>query len=97
MDQMAEHEHPFNNCQVDPGALGWAVAAVSSRAFHLHKLGGGPSLLPLVDMCNHSFTPNGRLDVLHGSPTSPLPVLKVSWLSPIISCTVNGCIYVDGL
>lgn len=92
LDQMAEHEHPFNNYQVDPGALGWAMAAVSSRAFHLHKLGGGPSLLPLVDMCNHSFTPTGRL-VQYGSPASPLPVLEVSWLSPTILFTSNGCIY----
>jgi hypothetical protein len=91
MDQMAEHEHPFHNYQVDPGALGWAMAAVSSRAFHLHKLGGGPSLLPLVDMCNHSSTPTGQLVQYDHMQ------LEVSWLSPTISCTVNGCIYADGL
>ena len=95
-DQIAEHEHPSNNYQVDPDVLGWAMAAVSSRAYHFPKLGGGPSLLPLVDMCNHSFTPNGRLDVLYGSATNPLPIFKVSWLSPTISCIVNGCIYADG-
>jgi hypothetical protein len=75
--EASEVDHPFNNLRILPHALAWAMAAVSSRAFHVHKSsGGGSSLLPLVDMCNHSFAPTGRL-VQHTSSQS-LPVLEVS-------------------
>ncbi|AQK55135.1 SET domain containing protein [Zea mays] len=35
------------------------MSAASSRAFRLH--GEVPMLLPLIDMCNHSFNPNARI------------------------------------
>lgn len=60
--------HPFGGQDVDASALGWAMSAVSSRAFRLHgsKLPGGahvdvPMMLPLIDMCNHSFMPNAEI------------------------------------
>ncbi|KAL2607884.1 hypothetical protein R1flu_026457 [Riccia fluitans] len=58
-------KHPFAGQQVDGGALGWAMSAVSSRAFRLQNKKSGDServLLPLIDMCNHSFAPNARLE-----------------------------------
>lgn len=75
--QAPQLEHPFNKHQILPHALAWAMAAVSSRAFHVHSSGGGSSLLPLVDMCNHSFAPTGRL-VQHNSSSQSVPVLEVS-------------------
>ncbi|XP_030499723.2 uncharacterized protein LOC115715072 [Cannabis sativa] len=61
-------DHPFGGLDVDASSLGWAMSAVSSRAFRLHgkKLPDGtseddPMMLPLIDMCNHSFEPNARI------------------------------------
>ncbi|KZV19559.1 histone-lysine N-methyltransferase setd3 [Dorcoceras hygrometricum] len=60
--------HPFGGQDVDASSLGWAMSAVSSRAFRLYgdKRPDGthfdaPMLLPLVDMCNHSFNPNAEI------------------------------------
>ena len=38
---------------------GWGMACASSRAFKI--LGDQPSMLPLIDLCNHSFKPNCEL------------------------------------
>ncbi|KAJ9708525.1 hypothetical protein PVL29_000522 [Vitis rotundifolia] len=61
-------DHPFRGQDVDASSLGWAMSAVSSRAFRLHgkKLSDGthvdvPMMLPLIDMCNHSFDPNAQI------------------------------------
>lgn len=52
-------DHPFYGQDVNSSSLGWAMSAASSRAFRLH--GEVPMLLPLIDMCNHSFNPNARI------------------------------------
>ncbi|RDY09876.1 Histone-lysine N-methyltransferase setd3 [Mucuna pruriens] len=61
-------KHPFGGQEVDASSLGWAMSAVSSRAFRLYgeKDPNGmridvPMMLPLIDMCNHSFNPNARI------------------------------------
>ncbi|KAM5566882.1 hypothetical protein ABKV19_015146 [Rosa sericea] len=61
-------DHPFGGQAVGASALGWAMSAVSSRAFRLYgkKLADEiyddvPMMLPLIDMCNHSFKPNARI------------------------------------
>ncbi|KAK4753843.1 hypothetical protein SAY87_001947 [Trapa incisa] len=62
-------DHPFEGLDVDASSLGWAMSAVSSRAFRLHgktkypdcSSSYVPMMLPLVDMCNHSFEPNARI------------------------------------
>ncbi|XVF85438.1 hypothetical protein PTKIN_Ptkin17bG0118300 [Pterospermum kingtungense] len=61
-------EHAFGGQDVNASSLGWAMSAVSSRAFRLYgkKLPDGthsdiPMMLPLIDMCNHSFNPNARI------------------------------------
>ncbi|PKI54910.1 hypothetical protein CRG98_024692 [Punica granatum] len=62
-------DHPFKGLDVDASSLGWAMSAVSSRAFRSHgknKFPDGsssyvPMMLPLVDMCNHSFEPNAQI------------------------------------
>nr|XP_027191876.1 histone-lysine N-methyltransferase setd3 isoform X2 [Cicer arietinum] len=65
---LAPDKHPFGGQEVDASSLGWAMSAVSSRAFRLHgnKQSNGinfdiPMMLPLIDMCNHSFNPNARI------------------------------------
>ncbi|XP_061351239.1 uncharacterized protein LOC133296297 isoform X1 [Gastrolobium bilobum] len=61
-------KHPFGDQEVDASSIGWAMSAVSSRAFRLYgnKHPNGvhtdiPMMLPLIDMCNHSFNPNARI------------------------------------
>ncbi|KAK3442556.1 hypothetical protein EUGRSUZ_B02669 [Eucalyptus grandis] len=61
-------DHPFGGQNINASSLGWAMSAVSSRAFRLYgkKFVTGaysdvPKMLPLIDMCNHSFDPNARI------------------------------------
>ncbi|KAF3432118.1 hypothetical protein FNV43_RR26857 [Rhamnella rubrinervis] len=68
LENLKQNDHPFGGQDVDASSLGWAMAAVSSRAFRLYgeKLPGGtyndvPMMLPLIDMCNHNFNPNARI------------------------------------
>lgn len=68
LENLVDDHHPFGGQNVDASSLGWAMSAVSSRAFRLHgkKLPDGtqsdiPMMLPLIDMCNHSFSANARI------------------------------------
>lgn len=68
LESLKPNGHPFGGQAIDVSALGWAMSAVSSRAFRLHgkKLADGtrnkiPMMLPLIDMCNHSFNPNAQI------------------------------------
>lgn len=68
LENLEPDDHPFGGQDVDSSALGWAMSAVSSRAFRLHggKRPDGtrsnvPMMLPLIDMCNHSFDPNAEI------------------------------------
>jgi histone-lysine N-methyltransferase SETD3 len=47
--------------RVDVSGLGWAMAAVTSRAFRVGGLDKPAALLPLVDLCNHDFDPNAEV------------------------------------
>ena len=40
---------------------GWALAVVTSRAFRVRGPTQPAAMLPLIDMCNHSFQPNCSL------------------------------------
>ena len=75
-------DHPFCGQDVHSSSLGWAMSAASSRAFRLH--GEIPMLLPLVDMCNHSFSPNARI-VQVGDVDSPDMSVKASIVQPCTS------------
>ncbi|XP_055819088.1 uncharacterized protein LOC129887881 [Solanum dulcamara] len=68
LENIKPDDHPFGGQDVDSSALGWAMSAVSSRAFRLYggKRPDGtrsnvPMMLPLIDMCNHSFDPNAEI------------------------------------
>ncbi|KAF3331542.1 histone-lysine N-methyltransferase setd3 [Carex littledalei] len=83
LKDVSPKDHPFGGQDVKSGSLGWAMSAVSSRAFRLHgkALPDGrhdevPMLLPLIDMCNHSFTPNASI-VQERDATSPNMSVKV--------------------
>lgn len=68
LDNLKPDKHPFGGQAADASSLGWAMSAVSSRAFRLYgnKHPDGtlidiPMMLPLIDMCNHSFNPNAHI------------------------------------
>lgn len=48
----------------DVNLVGWALAMVSSRAFKIHGSAKPASMLPLIDLCNHSFNPNCEISPL---------------------------------
>ena len=60
-------EHPDRRrvvMEVDANALGWASACASSRAFKVRGPTSTPSMLPVIDVCNHSFTPSAAVRLL---------------------------------
>ena len=57
-NKMGDTTSAMKGTQVDINALGWGMAATLSRAFRLRGPDEPGSLLPLIDMCNHSFKPN---------------------------------------
>ena len=59
-------EDPFGGVAVDINALGWAMAAVSSRAFRTRGPTQPAAMLPLIDMANHTFSPNAEVLPLEG-------------------------------
>ncbi|EEE57758.1 hypothetical protein OsJ_08284 [Oryza sativa Japonica Group] len=80
-------DHPFCGQDVNSSSLGWAMSAASTRAFRLH--GEIPMLLPLIDMCNHSFNPNARI-VQEGNVDSPDMSVKAnaaSWQQEFLRLT----------
>ena len=60
---------PFHGQSISPSLLGWAMSAVSSRAFSFHS---HRRLLPLIDMANHSFTPSTRIELTDTQPALTL-------------------------
>eukprot|EP00850_Spirogloea_muscicola_P018699 SM000174S03354 [mRNA] locus=s174:156929:159004:- [translate_table: standard] len=53
--------HPFGGLAVGVSALAWAMGAASSRAFRMRGSAKPPSMLPVIDLSNHSFAPNARV------------------------------------
>ncbi|CAL5055741.1 unnamed protein product [Urochloa decumbens] len=92
LDTVPLGDHPFYGQDVNSSSLGWAMSASSSRAFRLH--GEIPMLLPLIDMCNHSFNPNARI-VQEGNVNSSDMSVKVVAETKIVqnaAITLNyGC------
>ncbi|KAI4379089.1 hypothetical protein MLD38_005428 [Melastoma candidum] len=85
LSELGSRSHPFEGKDVDSSSLGWAMSAVSSRAFRLHgrKTGDSssvdtPMMLPLIDMCNHSFSPNARIVQERGGPMPEMLVKVVA-------------------
>ena len=56
----------FEGAEIDPGALIWAASVVSSRAFRFGALAQqAGSMLPFMDIANHSFAGSNAEQVLH--------------------------------
>ncbi|KAF5939704.1 hypothetical protein HYC85_023963 [Camellia sinensis] len=84
LENLKADDHPFGGQDVHSSSLGWAMSAVSSRAFRLYgkELPGGthinvPMMLPLIDMCNHSFSPNAKI-VQERNIGNPKMLIKAS-------------------
>ncbi|DBA78761.1 TPA: hypothetical protein ACH3X1_008667 [Trebouxia sp. C0004] len=75
---------PFSGTLIDANALGWALAVVTSRAFRV----GGPSqpaaMLPLIDMCNHSFAPNCKLQPLGNGSLQLVALQDIPQQQPLL-------------
>lgn len=69
---------PFGGQQVTTDVLGWGFAAASSRAFGLAGPTGQRSMLPFIDMANHSFV--GNAEVIPG-PDGAARLVSVSPLA----------------
>lgn len=63
-------DDPFHGLVVDANLLGWALAAVTSRAFRIGGMDRPATMLPLMDMANHSFRPNAKIVLASRSATS---------------------------
>ncbi|MQL92182.1 hypothetical protein Taro_024806 [Colocasia esculenta] len=100
LEDVDPEDHPFCGQDVTSSSLGWAMSAVSSRAFRLHgetlQDGSGdvPMLLPLIDMCNHSFHPNALIVQEENNPdTLVVSEMSIEKDAPI---TLNyGCLSND--
>uniref|UniRef100_A0A2P2KQD8 Uncharacterized protein MANES_15G133800 n=1 Tax=Rhizophora mucronata TaxID=61149 RepID=A0A2P2KQD8_RHIMU len=89
LENLKQNVHPFAGQDADASSLGWAMSAVSSRAFLLHgkKQADGshssvPMMLPLIDMCNHSFNPNAQIVQEHATENANM-LIKVVAETPI--------------
>eukprot|EP00892_Ulva_mutabilis_P009932 jgi/Ulvmu1/7310/UM035_0099.1 len=56
--QHGSTDDPFGGVAVDLSGVGWALGVVTSRAFATNGPDKPRSLLPLIDIANHSFTHN---------------------------------------
>jgi len=61
---------------LSPNTLGWALSAVTSRAFRSGGEGGTAALLPLIDMCNHDFGPSAAVSGTGDSRALNLKALR---------------------
>lgn len=61
---------------LSPDTLGWALSAVTSRAFRPGGQSGASALLPLIDMCNHDFGPNAAVSGSSDSSALNLRALR---------------------
>ena len=60
------------------------MACVSSRAFRVAGPTKPASLLPLVDMCNHSFQPNAQLRAGPGKAVSLVALTALAPGEPVL-------------
>lgn len=90
LESLGAEDHPFGGQNVNASSLGWAMSAVSSRAFRLHGThSSAPMMLPLIDMCNHSFDPNGKIVQIDDARNSNMS-LKASLLQFFLDSFVMG-------
>jgi histone-lysine N-methyltransferase SETD3 len=74
-------EDPFDGVEIDANALGWALAAVTSRAFRTRGKEYPAAMLPLIDMANHSFD-DLNAKITGGSGSSALQMVATKDIQP---------------
>ncbi|KAG5628390.1 hypothetical protein H5410_000107 [Solanum commersonii] len=100
LENLKPDDHPFSGQDVDSSALGWAMSAVSSRAFRLYgskspdgTRSNAPMMLPLIDMCNHSFDPNAEIVQEEANSDRNMLVKEIKQNDPLL---LNyGCLSSD--
>jgi len=85
-DTLPEYTDAFSGLHIDLNVLGWAMAAVSSRAFRIDGESMPAAMLPLADMANHDFQLKNAQVFKSGSnivlrATSSLKAGDTIWLS----------------
>lgn len=75
---------PFEGVEIDANALGWALAAVTSRAFRVRGPEYPAAMLPLIDMCNHSFEPNAKIQGTSSGTLAMVTTREVAAGEPIL-------------
>ena len=85
--QLVSEQGAFGGTVVDANALGWSLSAVSSRAFRLRGPSEPASMLPLIDMCNHSFQ-SANCEVKQGSQGQAVLVAnnRIAPGEPLLIC-----------
>ncbi|MEW5305232.1 MAG: hypothetical protein WDW36_007788 [Sanguina aurantia] len=76
-------EDPYDGVVIDMNALGWALSVVTSRAFRTRGAKYPASLLPLIDMANHSFQPNCKVTPVVDGGIAMVTQHKVSAGEPL--------------
>ena len=65
-------------------APGWALAVVTSRAFRVAGPNQPAAMLPLIDMCNHSFAPNCKLQPVDGGDLQLVALQDIPRHQPLL-------------
>jgi histone-lysine N-methyltransferase SETD3 len=74
----------FSGARVDADALGWALSSCSSRAFRLRGPAAPPALLPLIDLCDHSFTPNCEVALAPNGACALVALRPIAATEPLL-------------
>lgn len=64
-------------------SAGWALAVVTSRAFKVAGPSQPASLLPLIDLCNHCFTPNCKIQSTSNGEVQLLALQDIPQQQPL--------------
>ena len=68
---------PFGGAAIDANALGWALGVVSSRAFRTRGPNSPASMLPMIEIANHSFEPNAK--VVPAGAAGAIALVALRW------------------
>ena len=76
---------PFGGQRVDAERLGWALAVATSRSFAIRQI-GGHTMVPLVDMCDHSPASNAEVRA-----AGLLRCLLDAWVPLALGAACSSC------
>lgn len=79
----------FNSMTVSSDLLGWAVFTVSSRAFNLGVDNDAYTMLPLIDMMNHSSTFQANVEIKYNDTNKTVRAVSTSDIPSNTELTLN--------